>query len=519
MATAPRPLPAALPDPWIAGVLDAVPVAVAVYGADGRLAAANAACLALWHQDAAWAATRPSLGEVLDRLRAQRRLPEVADFRTFRAEQLALFVASALPAPELAVLPDGTLIQISVRRLSDGGLAFVYEDMTERRALRASLKEEERTRAATIEALSEGIAVFGSDGRLRLSNPALARLWNLDAARLDGGFHVRDLVEAMRPFAAEAGVADWPRFCDALTGRILSRRRGAGRLVRADGSQLDYATVPLPDGAVLLTYLDVSASTRIEQALRAEAEALAEASRLKSGFIANVSHEVRTPLTSILGFAQILSDRTFGPLNPRQADYARAILDAAGRLMTVIGDILDLAAIEAGSLALESDAIDVHAMLVATLNLVRERARHRDIHLEFDVPPEVGWVHGDEKRLKQVLFHLLSNALAFTPSRGGVRLSAAREDDMLALTVADTGVGIPLADQDRVLRPFEKGARPKRPDLAAGETGAGLGLTLVRKLVELHGGSVTLKSVPNRGTAVTVRLPAGGAAARDAFQI
>jgi signal transduction histidine kinase len=307
-----------------------------------------------------------------------------------------------------------------------------------------------------------------------------------------------------------------------LAGRLLGRRAGRGRIELGDGRVLDYATVPLPDGAVLLGYLDVTDSAQVEAALRERARAFEEAARLKSEFISNVSHEIRTPLNSVIGFAEVLGAGYFGTLTPRQSEYARHIFDSARGLMTVVDDILDLASIEAGALTLELDSVDVHAMLVSVTGLVRERAKRREIHLEFDVPADIGWIHADQSRLKQVLFHLLSNAIAFTPPRGGVRLSAARDGGMLVLAVADTGVGIPLLDQERVLRPFAKVVPLRVSGTGAdvpGTSGAGLGLTLVQRLVQLHGGTVELKSVPNRGTVVTCRLPASGAGAKDAFQL
>jgi signal transduction histidine kinase len=277
---------------------------------------------------------------------------------------------------------------------------------------------------------------------------------------------------------------------------------------------------------VLLGYLDATDTARREESLLERALAFEEAARLKSQFIANVSHEIRTPLTSVIGFAEVLAAGHFGALTPRQMDYARHIFDSANGLMTVVGDILDLASIEAGALELQLDAVDVHAMLVSVLGLVRERARRKELRLEFDAPTDIGWIQADESRLKQVLFHLLSNAIAFTPPHGGVRLLAARAGDEVALAVADTGVGIPLADQERVQLPFEKvvpiragGGALARGAGAPGTSGAGLGLTLVRRLIEMHQGRVELKSVPNRGTTVTCWLPASGAKAKDAFQI
>ncbi|MDP7667026.1 MAG: HAMP domain-containing sensor histidine kinase, partial [Rhodospirillales bacterium] len=240
------------------------------------------------------------------------------------------------------------------------------------------------------------------------------------------------------------------------------------------------------------------------------AEALQEADRLKSEFIANVSFEVRTPLTTIIGFSELLADEQFGAFNPRQMEYANGIHDSATTLMAVISDILDLAMIEAGMMRLELDAVDIHAMLVGVLGLVRERARHKSLKLEFDCPTEVGWIIADAKRLKQAIFNLVSNAVTFTPPRGAIRLSAVREEPDVVIRVADSGPGIAAADLARVFQPFAQAT--------AGTTspGAGLGLSLVKQFVELHGGRVRLDSAPKRGLSVSLFLPALGPADDDA---
>ena len=287
----------------------------------------------------------------------------------------------------------------------------------------------------------------------------------------------------------------------------MSRESSTGKLVLDNGTTVDFANVPLPDGAILLSYQDVTDSVRVEHALRLRAEALADADKLKSKFIANVSHEIRTPLTTIIGFADMLGQYYFGKLNRRQNEYARGILDTTRGLMSVVGDILDLASIEAGNLELDRDTVDVHGLLVSALNLTQERARSKDLNLEFDCPPDIGWISADPKRLKQVVFNLLSNAVTFTPERGTVRLESRRQGDDLIITVADTGIGIPQADRERVFQPFEQGN-----EADANKAGAGLGLSLVRNFIQLHGGSVDVKSPPGRGTTIICRLPATGEA-------
>ncbi|HZU90229.1 MAG TPA: HAMP domain-containing sensor histidine kinase, partial [Stellaceae bacterium] len=218
-----------------------------------------------------------------------------------------------------------------------------------------------------------------------------------------------------------------------------------------------------------------------------------------SEFIANVSYELRTPLNAVIGFTEILTHQYFGTLNPRQLDYAHSILESANQLMTLINDIIDLATIEAGYMVLETETVEVQGMLQAVLTLTRERARNREIELRLKCPPDIGTIEADERRLKQALFNLVTNAIRFTPPGGSVSIEAAREGGDLLLSVADTGIGIPPVDQARVFEKFERASR---------HSGAGLGLSLVKSLVELHGGTVDIESEPDRGTKVTCRIPA-----------
>jgi signal transduction histidine kinase len=486
-----------------AQVLENLSTAIAIFGPDATLNFFNTAYAELWRVDGDWLSTGPTLGEVLERLRELRRLPEHADFRAFKDSQLAQFGRLSEKVEDLVHLPDGATLRSVVSPHPLGGLVFAYEDVTGGLALERSYNTLIAVQRETLDNLYEGIAVFGSDGRLKLSNPIFAGLWNLDEDELAKEPHISEFVERMQPFMV--GEDDWPAAKERIAARLIGREPSSGRLIRADGTVIDYANVPLPDGAVLLSYLDVTDSVRVEFALRQRADALHEADRLKSEFIANVSYEVRTPLNTILGFAQILSEEYFGKLNRRQKEYSQGILDASNGMMSVVSDILDLATIEAGMIALELDTVELHSMLAGVFGLIRERARRRTLTLEFDCPPRIGWVVADEKRLKQVVFNLLSNAVAFTPPRGTVRLEVARQDETVSISVSDTGVGIPQADQERVFRTFERGSVP-----GASQGGAGLGLSLVKRFIELHGGTVELESLPNKGTTVICTLPAGG---------
>ncbi len=521
-------------------LLESLHAGVAIYGADKRLHSFNSAFANLWSLNEAWLAESPTLTQVLERLRDERLLPEVSNFTDFRAQENNRFL-SPTPFEETLYLPDGRAVKLTItpgaagaagapgaagttgatgatsapESRGEGGLTYIYEDITEALIAQRSFKSLDAVQRHTIDNLQEAVALFGSDSRLKLHNAPFAKLWGLAAVADQNEPHLSDVVDLMREKHEDD--ATWASRRDQIMANLLRRQNHQDRIRRADGNVYDLSCVPLPDGALLISYLDVTDKDEVEQALRERAEILEETDRLKSKFIADVSYEARTPLTTINGFAQIMNEEYFGDLNARQKEYVQGIHQTSESLQLIIADILELAAIESGTAHLNKDAIDLHGLLAQSLAMFKQRALAKSLYITFDVPTDIGWISADEKRLKQVVFNLLSNAIRFTPERGGVRISAERQDDMITFSVSDTGTGIPQADIERFFQKFEKGSQPQG-ELA----GAGLGLSMVKSFIELHGGQVTIKSPRNRGTTVSCILPATGTEggdARDAFEI
>lgn len=481
-------------------VLEQLGSAIAIFGADTRLQFHNKAYAHLWDLDEPSLAAQPTYGELLELLRERRKLAEQADFPRFKKQLLSRFTALVEPEEELMHLPDGRTLRNLTAPHPLGGLIIVQEDVTHTLALESSYNTLMAVQQETLDNLAEGVAVFGGDGRLKLHNPSFERLWKVSGGTLSGEPHVQRVAEALRPLLDQG--ADWEDQRHRFVDQLLDRMPRTTRLERADGSIVQMAQVPLPDGAVLVSFLDITDSVRVEKALRASNEALATADRLKSEFIANVSYQLRTPLNAIMGFAEILNNQYFGELNTRQLEYARGVLEASRRLLALVNDILDLATIQAGFMVLERKDVDVARLLDDVGLLTRDWVRNQSLGLKVEIAPDIGVIDGDEKRLKQALFNLVSNAVKFTPPGGTVTLAAWREADALVLSVSDTGIGIPSADQERVFGRFE------RASMASRQTGAGLGLSLVKSFVELHGGTVVIESQPDQGTTVQCRLPA-----------
>ncbi|MDE2030045.1 MAG: PAS-domain containing protein [Alphaproteobacteria bacterium] len=481
--------------------------AIAIYGPDQRLEFYNHAYQNLWHAEEAFLDSKPTFGEVLEDARTRRVAPEQADFQRYKRERTALFTSLLEPREDLMHLPDGTTLRILVSPHPMGGLIFVHEDVTDKLALESSYNTLIAVQRETLDNLAEGIAVFGPDGKIGLFNPALAKIWNVPVDYLASSPHIADILEHVKPLLTHE--ESWDDFKREAVAYTLDRNPRTGRMNLSNGLTLDYVAVPLPDGAVLNSYLDVTDSIKAEQALRASNMALAAADRLKSEFVANVSYQLRTPLNTIMGFSEILTNQYFGELNDRQMEYARTIMDASRKLLLLINDVLDLATIEAGRMSLEQESTPVAGLLNAAKHMTAEWARQQSLEIVVDCPSDIGNFDVDAHRMKQVLFNLISNAIKYTPAGGRITLGARHAGEWIAVSVSDTGIGIPGDDLDRVFGKFERANPQSR------QAGAGLGLSLVKSFVELHGGRIEMTSHPDQGTRVTCLIPVHAAQALE----
>jgi len=480
-------------------VLQRLATAIAIYGPDKRLKFFNGAFVNLWELEGEFLYAEPTLGEVLESLRVGRRLPEFADFPAWKRDQEAQIMNLIDPVEGLMHLPDGRTLRTLTTPHPFGGLLLLYEDVTDRLALERSYNTLIAVQRETLDNLDEGIAVIGGDGRLKLFNSSFARMWDCPEDFLKSEPHVNDMVESAKHFYDSV---DWDAFKERMVAKLTGRTGHAGQIERTDGRVLKFALVPLPDGGMLLSYSDITDSHRVQHALREHAEALAAADRLKTEFLTNVSYELRTPLNTILGFTEILDKGFYGGLNDRQREYIDGILKSSRGLLSLIDNILDLAMIEAGRLTLERGEVDIAAMLESIGGLGAHWARQREIDLSIDSDGDLGVIVADERRLKQALMNLVSNAIAFTAPGGKISIGARRDGGEAAISVTDTGVGIEAEDHERVFEKFERG------NASGGRTtGVGLGLSLVKQIVELHGGRVELDSAPGKGTTVTCVIP------------
>jgi signal transduction histidine kinase len=283
---------------------------------------------------------------------------------------------------------------------------------------------------------------------------------------------------------------------DRLVGALVVRRRAPGRVPEE--------TVKLLQTFATQSVLAIQ-NARLFQEIEDKSRQLEAASRHKSEFLANMSHELRTPLNAIIGFSEVLAERMFGEVNEKQAEYLQDILASGRHLLSLINDILDLSKVEAGRLELELASFNLPVALENALTLVRERATRHGITLDVTVDAGLGEVVGDERKIRQILLNLLSNAVKFTPEGGRVGVTATAADGAITISVSDTGIGIAPEDQAAIFEEF----RQVGLDDARKREGTGLGLTLAKKFVELHGGRIWVRSQVGQGSTFTFTLPVG----------
>jgi signal transduction histidine kinase len=451
--------------------------------------------------DPEWLAERPEFDRVLERMRENHRLPETRDFPAWKDERRGWFSSADEVVEEEWMLANGDHLRVVAQPLPDGGLRLFLEDRTEQVRLASARDTLLRVRAATFDNLFEAISVFASDGRLYLWNRRFCQVWDLDEDWLAEHPRVDELVPAMARKLVNPTSAAQIR--EQVRQTTAKRESAGGRISMTDGRHFEFAAVPLPDGNALFTMVDVTDSTRIESALRERATALEAADRVKTDFVANMSYELRTPLTSIGGFAEMLSSGYAGPLTDKARDYVGAIEESVGRLAKLVDDVLDLTTGDASIVSLEHERVDLAGLCRAAAETALPRAAEKSQKLVSEIADSTGFVTGDARRLRESIEHVLHNAIAYTDRRGRITLKAQGDGDHAVIEISDNGSGIAEEDLPRVFNRFDRveeaGVR--------GEAALGLGLPLTRQFIEAHGGTVELQSKKDKGTSVTLTVP------------
>jgi signal transduction histidine kinase len=486
-------------------MLDRLSAAVAQFGPDQSLRFTNQPMQRIFNLKPDWLAERPAFDRVLEKMRETDRLPQVRDFPAWKAERRGWFQIADAAEEESWLLPDGTHLRVVAQPLPDGGLLLIFEDRTEQAQLASARDTLLQVRTATFDNLFESVGVFAADGRLHLWNNRFRDIWGMEEEELADHPRIDHLSARIAPRLANPGQSGQMR--ELIRSAISDRRHKSGRIALADGRHFECAAVPLPDGNALFTLLDVTASRAAEQSLIERTAALEEADRIKTAFMSNISYELRTPLTSIGGFSEMLAGGLAGELPPAAHDYALAITEAAAKLGTLIDDVLDLTQGDTGNLPLSMEQVNIPGLVGQLVGQHRAEAAARAQDFVIELQPGAGDIRADRRRIRQCLDHLLRNAIQYTQQGGRVLLHVDGDAQGVRIVVSDNGPGIPHEEQDHVFDRFYRATNAQH----GGRTAAGLGLPLVKQFVEAHGGQLDLISEPGEGTCITLHLPRGEA--------
>jgi signal transduction histidine kinase len=491
-----------------AETLDRLTTAVAIFDQDQKLRFFNQTFQKLWELDHAFLTSAPDNALLVDRLRSEGKLAEQPEWRRWK-ENLFSAYRSVDTQEHLWHLPDGRTIRVIANPQPKGGVTWIFENLTERIDLESRYATAVRVQGETLDNLAEGVAVFGPDGRIRLSNPAFNAIWGLADDLVKLKTHISEIRARCDTLA---GDSLWSGLVASVTGFDEERRDRHGQAELANGTVLRYGVSHLPNGQVMLTFVDVTDGVNVERALKEKNEALEKADQLKNDFVQHVSYELRSPLTNIIGFTELLSLPSTGPLEPRQREYLEHIGTSSSVLLTIVNDILDLATVDAGIIELDIAEVNVGKTIGAAAELISDRLQEHAIRLKIETAFAPDLMLGDETRIRQVLYNLLSNAANYAPEGSTVRLACRQLEIGIEFSVHDDGPGMPPEVLDTVFRRFEPRVNGGR------RRGAGLGLSIVKSFVELHGGTVSIDTGPDRGTTVACRFPVNPRGMRDAAE-
>jgi len=475
--------------------LDQLSTAVALFDRHQRLAYFNRAFNDLWQLDDRFLANRPTDMEILDRLRADGKLPEQSDFRAWKQGLQQSYTSNEM-LEDIWLLPSGRSLRVVTSPSTAGGVTYLFDDITEQMSLKQNYNRLASMQGETLDALAEGVAVFGTNGRLQFTNPAFAVLWGIQPDLLAQSPHI-DEVARLCPRETQG---TWTEIRSIVCGLPDERINRAFEARNSNGKVLQLLLTPLPEGASLLTVEDVTSTVNAARMLSERNQALESASRFKSEFIHNVSFELRMPLTSVVGIAQLLATGTAGPLNERQRSYANDLMRATDSVLALINDILDLASIDSNRLDLKIARLDLRTSIEEASTGLKDRLCGAGVNLRLSIAPDIGVLLGDERRVRQILFNLMANAIACSDPGDTVLLAAERTGDRIILRVVDRG-------------PANGAGHPGPGDEAQRriERGQSMRLSIVRSLVEMHHGQLNVEAMPDGLRQVVCSMPAAAA--------
>ena len=475
---------------------------VAIFGSDKMLRFFNAAFCRISKLDPEWLKGNVEHSDVLDAMRANRRVPELIDYQSWKSRHLEAYTGLLEAEEEMWHLSNGSTYRVVTQPYPFGGILILFEDITDKLVLERKYNTLIAVQRETLNNLEDAVAVFAEDTTLRLANRAFNKLWQLPEGLTDEQPPFRALtpsISALKPsfFDDQGNAFD---YSNRLPSLIANADSFQGSLVLEDDRYFDFALTNLPDGRALFVLSDRSESRRAAQALTERNAALETADRMRSAFITSISYELRTPLNAISGFAELMRLGISGELNDKQEAYLDDILSAADDLKKMISDVLDLAVLQSGQLVLEPGIINSEELLEDTISIAADLCIQSGITLRSKVGP-AGDLEIDGRRIKQAILNMTSSAISLTSRGDALDLYAAVNNATFSITISIPVAASTPESRQELLNSLQAGAAPEK------RRATGIDLALARSIIELHKGTISIEPIEKLGLSISATLP------------
>lgn len=465
-------------------ILEVVSIPVVIYNRNQQVEFFNNQFVKMFEIDADWLETKPTFSEILEELRAKRKLPDTEDFQTYKKRRLECFNNLLEPTEDISYYPNGRTVRMVTAPYHNGGLIVTLNDITDWLTLERQYNTLLAVHRQVADNLFEGLAVFGSDHRLKLYNSAFRKMWFYEDNALDSLPHFDAIIENIKQYIDyEHYDKNWDNFKKRIRAKIIDRTtRKEGRIKLYNDVVYDYIYTPLPDGSNLLTFIDVSDRYRIEKNLLERSEALEVAHGIKSDFIYNIYQGIKYPLKRVLlGVNDVLKLEDESLKKPAQKQL-KQVWDEVDYVLRFIEDANELAYIEAGNMSLTAEQVDIVDILNAVISALQEAIERKKVHVVLATPGEAIFYRGDLKRLKQAFYGLLRNAVAF---------ASKKETINVVVRIIDSNIEVEVTNQDSII-PYEDAFGASKKLKRGQQVITGLGYSLIKKIIQLHGGQVFL---------------------------
>lgn len=488
-------------------VLDNLSTAIAIFGENTRLVFFNSAYQKLMKLESVWLHTKPTYSEVLDECRNNRQMAEHADFQAFKKSEIAMFTSITSAVQELMHLPSGKTLRRLTAPYPLGGLMFVFEDVTDSLALQRKNNTLLAVQKETIDHLHEGIVVYGSNNRIKILNSSVLKIWDIEDKNTDEikGMHISDMLDSIKDKIDYDD--NWKEFKENAISSLTDRTPKTGRLTRKDDSVVLFSYIPLPDGAHMLSFIDITDTCVVEKAIMEKNLALKEAHKMRYEFVSGISTELKEPISCLIGFTELLAREYYGTLNQKQKEYCKYILDSSNQLYQLINSLLEMVLIDVGPSELELSMFVVKDAINEVISIVEKRAHDKNITIETHYENPTLKMNGDRKRIKQFLFNVLINAIQASPADGRIEVRTIVEnEENLKIIVKDERI-------ERNTSAYKVGLKrkqfssPIRAHIRKILASKAASMLLVRSLIEQHGGTLSVNTDAEGGSYVICSLP------------